>query len=557
MLRNSCSDTTRPSASTHSADRRRFLGRVGAATAALGIAGFPPVLHFSSSTAQAASAGADDARQRVNKAYQLRHKAALYQKNLSLPDHPSNGDDERYVGRIGSYCKALPHNQRGEVEPGAYNALLRALSTGAPADFERIPLGGMVRQTDPQAALAFELVGSDPHHLGIPAAPAFDSAEEAGEAVELYWQALTRDVPFAHYDTDPLVNAAADELTRLSDFRGPKSAGRVTPATLFRGAAAGDLTGPYISQFLWRDVPYPSTPIVQRIRTGAPGVDYLTGYADWLAIQNGAAAGPMQFDPTRRYVRNNRDLAEYVHRDFPYQLFLNAGLILLGFGTAALDKNNPYVRSQTQSGFSTFGGPHVLDLLARVANCALNATWFQKWLVHRRLRPEEFAGRLHNHRTGGADYPIHAEALNARALDEVFSRHGTYLLPSAFPEGCPTHPAYPAGHAAIAGACATVLKAFFDESFVIQNPSQASADGLSLEPYAGAELTVGGELDKLASNVALGRDAAGVHWRSDGMEGLRLGEAVAVSVLRDLRGCFNEPFEGFALTRFDGTAVTV
>src|SRR5262249_446464 len=33
-------------------------------------------------------------------------------------------------------------------------------------------------------------------------------------------------------------------------------------------------------------------------------------------------------------------------------------------------------------------------------------------------------------------------------------------------------------------------------------------------PYTGAALTVGGELNKLASNIALGRDAAGVHYRS-------------------------------------------
>jgi hypothetical protein len=84
--------------------------------------------------------------------------------------------------------------------------------------------------------------------------------------------------------------------------------------------------------------------------------------------------------------------------------------------------------------------------------------------------------------------------------------------------GLPTHPAYPAGLAAIAGACATVLKAFFSESFIISNPVVASADGLSLIPYKGTDLTVGGKLNKLASNIALGRNTAGVHWRSDGIK---------------------------------------
>ena len=142
-------------------------------------------------------------------------------------------------------------------------------------------------------------------------------------------------------------------------------------------------------------------------------------------------------------------------------------------------------------------------------------------------------------------------------MSAVFSAKGTYLLPMAYAEGCPAHPAYPAGHAAFIGACVTVLKAFFKESFVIPAPVVAGADGLSVTPYAGPDLAVGGELNKLAANVALGRDTAGVHWRSDGIEGLNLGEAVAIGVLEDLRGTYTEEFGGFSLTKFDGTTVTV
>ena len=110
---------------------------------------------------------------------------------------------------------------------------------------------------------------------------------------------------------------------------------------------------------------------------------------------------------------------------------------------------------------------------------------------------------------------------------------------------------------AIAGACVTVLKAFSKEAFVLPNPVVASADGLSLLPYKGAELTVGGELNKLAANIALGRNAAGVHWRSEGIEGLKLGEAVAIGILTDLRATYTEDFGGFSFTKFDGMAITV
>ena len=121
----------------------------------------------------------------------------------------------------------------------------------------------------------------------------------------------------------------------------------------------------------------------------------------------------------------------------------------------------------------------------------------------------------------------------------------------------PTHPSYPAGHATVAGACATVLKAFFNETFVIPNPVVTSADGLLLLPYEGPGLTVGSELDKLTSNFAIGRNAAGVHWRSDSIKGLKLGEAVAIGILTEMRSTYNEKFGGFSLTKFDGMAITI
>jgi membrane-associated phospholipid phosphatase len=224
---------------------------------------------------------------------------------------------------------------------------------------------------------------------------------------------------------------------------------------------------------------------------------------------------------------------------------------------APLDAGNPYLGSLTQDGFPTFGGPHILHLVGIVGNLALKAAWFQKWLVHRRLRPEEFAGRIHNNKIGAASYPINSEILDSDAVDEVFAKYGTYLLPQAYPEGCPTHTAYPSGHASFAGACTTVLKAFFDESFVIPNPVEVSADGLSLDPYTGPDLTVGNELNKLASNIGFGRDFAGLHWRSDIIEGLKLGEQVSILALAEMRLTFNEDFNGFSLTKFDGTQITI
>jgi hypothetical protein len=373
---------------------------------------------------------------------------------------------------------------------------------------------------------------------------------------ELYWHALARDISFAEYDSNPWIQKAAEDLSRQSGFKGPREGERVTPATLFRGASAGDLTGPYISQFLWKTLPFTPIKVEQKIRTAVPGLDYMTSFDEWLRIQNGAIAGVNRFDDQPRYICNGRDLGEYVHRDFTYQAFLGACLAALKMGTLP-DGGNPYKHSRTQSGFTTFGQPYLLYLIAVVTQVALKACWYQKWIVHRRLRPEEYGGRVESHLQKMVEYPLHGDLFASAALEEMRRRHGTALLPQAYPEGCPTHPSYPAGHAVIAGACVTALKACLDESHEIPEPVVASPDGLALEPYRGGALTVGGELDKLASNIAMGRDFAGLHWRSDGHQGLQLGEAVAIAVLEEMRLTGNELFAGFSLRRFDGSRVSV
>lgn len=115
----------------------------------------------------------------------------------------------------------------------------------------------------------------------------------------------------------------------------------------------------------------------------------------------------------------------------------------------------------------------------------------------------------------------------------------------------------PLGHATGSGACVTILKAFFDESKTIENPLQPSADGLSLVPYSGTDLTVGGELNKLAGNIAIFRNAAGVHWRSDYTESLPFGEAIAIRLLQEMSLGFNDDDAFFELTKLDGRKIRI
>ena len=375
--------------------------------------------------------------------------------------------------------------------------------------------------------------------------------------MELYWHALARDVPFAEYDSSPLIARAAEDLSRLSAFRGPKERGRVNARTIFRGNTPGDLAGPYISQLLWKDVPFTPIRVEQKLRIAVPGVEYMTGFDNWLACQNGALTEVNRFDPRPHYIRTGRDLGEYVHRDFTYQAFLGACLILFKMG-ALPDGANPYRYSRTQSGLHHF----------RLAFPLLHARRGHPGGAHGVLvsevdGPPPPAARGIRRPVGGP--PPGRRPLSPARRSPGLRRPGgdprqARLRPAAdglSGQGCPAHPSYPAGHAVIGGACVTVLKAFFDESYVVPEPVVPAPDGLSLVRYQGPPLTLGGELDKLAANIALGRDFAGIHWRSDSSQGLALGEELAIEVLQEMKLTGNELFQGFSFQRFDGVRVTI
>ncbi|MGB8582960.1 MAG: vanadium-dependent haloperoxidase [Candidatus Sulfotelmatobacter sp.] len=539
--------------------RRKFLSQSSAAAA---LAGYVPLLRVALPTAAYAEQATTTSKgRRTTDCVKIRKNVASANAAMAVPANCPNGDEDLYTAKIGSYHKGLPHDEIGEVDPRAYRTLTHALESGRPADFEKIPLGGNIKLSNPQGGLAFDLEACDSHQTFMATPPELASAWRAGEMVENYWMALLRDINFADYPTSATATAAITELNKLSDFRGSKQKNRITSQTLFRGCTAGDLIGPYVSQFLVQPFKFGALNVNQQYSTYQPGLDYIADSSSWLSVQNGQ--GPFEentLDSKPRYIRNGRDLCAYVHLDGPYQAYLAAAQWMMQ-NDVPLNVGNPYEKSLTQEGFQTFGGPHVLSLLAEVSNRALKAVWFHKWYVHRTLRPEAYGGLVHWTMNGARQYPLHPDVLNSQAVAGVFSKHGTYLLPLAYPEGCPQHPSYGQGHAAIAGACVTILKAFFStDTVTFFNPVEASSDGLSLVPYKGPDawrMSVTNELHKLAGNIGMARNMAGIHWRSDYDQALLLGEAVALSLLRDQRATFNEVFDGFSFTSFNGTALTV
>lgn len=453
----------------------------------------------------------------------------------------------------------------------------------------------------------------------------------------------------------------------LRSFEAAPDGATPPPANFRMAPAAAPATGsPTVAGLTAKDgfIAYGQQLINQRILPQRNRKDYLADWASWIDAQNGAnladQAGEDDFGfvddndkdalaPFGRFIHSPRDLATFVHFDALYQAYHNAMLIMLRQGVPT-DIGLPEGSGHpTRSAFATFGDPHILTLLPEVATRALKAVRRQKFQTHLRARPEALGGvlslashpaekcRLCN-ALGPAETML--DELNGTSLPEWTRHHNRFvnksadvddtmkcwisddinlLLSQAFREGSPVHGSYGAGHATVAGACTTILKAFFemydiDESLTtnrgnvtLRNLIQMAPEALFNNPkdlrdfigdyfitddlsmpeqqcvneegdlatipaqsyeggaltewnssngYAGETLTVEGELDKLAANVSIGRNFAGVHFSTDYYESLRMGERIAVGMLQEQMLTYREPVS-MRFTSFDGDKVMI
>lgn len=527
----------------------------------------------------------------------------------------------------------------------------------------------------PLAGASTEFLGPDPKTLEMLPAPGCRSFTAMAEMVELYWMALLRDAPLLAFQTNRtppgtgcanltahntqlgynLNNRANDALSAVNrmfdiairqdtDFGRLRAPLDVAPGagganinlqTLFRSGLHDEEFGPLVSQFFIRPIGFGTQTIDQKQVPYIAKRDFLTSHGDWLLAQNtgkdkygrdygscnnysdqlhrGASYYPAG-NPVR-YIATMRDIARFVNRDALHQAYFNAALFLLGVG-APLDEGNPYRgnRYSRELAFATLGGPDLLTLVSEVASRALKVVWRQKWLVHRRCRPEVMGGliqmQLNGLGTKKRNYGLPTNVSGTPdfkaklddTLDEVKAHNaalnggtakGTLFLPMAFSAGSPNHPAYGAGHATVAGACVTVLKAWFDEDELLKtvfdnanrsastaktSPSDPPGGTLTLlqpgyrkkgtdledfcdpQEYTGDDadrITVGGELNKIASNVAMGRSMGGVHWRTDNTRSLRLGEEIAIEILRKRTAEYAERPVSFTFRSFDRQRVHI
>lgn len=494
------------------------------------------------------------------------------------------------------------------------------------------------------AGSTYELIGYDAQAVTMPPPPDLRSPEFAAEISELYWMALLRDVPTSQFSnigreswnrrmrrsntkesrqryasTLNIIGQAIEDLSStawasktLYDLSQPerkRRRGKVSVQTVFRGITPGDDVGPYLSQFLLVGtvglgegnhqsdgfIQYGAMRMDQRVRVAEPGRDYMTTWRAFIDVQNGADVRKREKynqggkGNLFRFITTPRDLATYVHYDALYQAYLNACIILLDIG-APFDKGLPFQdedRIDKQQGFATFGGPHILTLVTEVATRALKAVRFQKYNVHRRLRPEAACGlidRFHQDKKNPVFHPViplydslssdllqkigyKNDFLNATLEDNGVPRSedlqgkrkkSTLLLPMAYAEGSPMHPSYGAGHAVVAGACVTILKGFFDHKYELPFAYVPSDDGMQLNEvqHLDDKLTVEWELNKLCSNISIGRNWAGVHYFSDYYESILLGEKIALGILEEQKLTYHEKFS-MTVPLFDGFEIEI
>lgn len=449
--------------------------------------------------------------------------------------------------------------------------------------------------------------------VDLPPHPCIGSHELTAEMAEVYAQALLRDLPFAAMQENICSGASDAERRRIdamvtqlnqltwfgtTDPTRHRQRGPASRQTVFRGLTPGDSIGPYLSQFLLvgnrrlddqssggslpKDgrLHFGAISIDQRVRHATPGDDHMTEWEEWLDIQNGADLRNLEsYQPTadpdtpaRRFLTTPRDLATHVHQDALYEPYLNACLLLLSYeATRAPRTSVPKLRE------GTIDGPRLLSLITEVATEALQTVRFQKFSTHRRARPEAIAARIEKASQLSPRIPglqsmvetLHSigilEGIKSRTEELNGTDRGTYLLPMAFCEGSPMHPGYGSSHATVAGACVTLLKAFFDPSQPLDagagGPGRAyvaNRDGSTLlavdvEDSQGeaTQLTVGGELDKLASNLSAGRSWAGLQTFSDSFESIRLGESIALDLIARKKESFGPAFS-CTIPLFDG-----
>lgn len=382
---------------------------------------------------------------------------------------------------------------------------------------EEVEMVNNSKQVDPMMSL---MILDKNNLIPISEAPTLSSDEMADEMIELYIASLIRDIPFTKLD--------------------PKYK---------------NILYNQVSQFLYTDITNGYVKTAQLYSQHDNPKDYGDTRDKMMQIQQNKleTVGKCHLG----FIYNGRSLAEAVNKDAVYQLFYQAANIMMGMG---IKPNSGFHTLKNSAYFGLANGAvSSLCLIADVTAEALKQCWYYKWLVCRKLRPENVSIWVDNVKSGLTPniYGLSNKLLNADVLKEIYDKQGNYLLSSSYNNSAPLHPSYPSGHACIAGACGTMLKILFNTNVPWTNAMVISDDGKTLRIISGST-TVDDELNKLIADMGYGRAWAGIHYRSDLDMGYHLGEKVAIKYFKEkVKPSLPIPVQTITIKSYFGNMITI
>jgi hypothetical protein len=161
----------------HETSRRKFLGQVGAALAGgavLGRAAIASGQNYNPAIGDGISSPAKPPPKdpRVKQSLTMRTTAATLESQIPVPPHTTNGDEQLYPDKSGTYSKGILQDGIGLVNRAAFQSFRNAINSGTFQAFENVITGGPRTQNGPLGGRAFALEGSDPVQFGNATSPA-------------------------------------------------------------------------------------------------------------------------------------------------------------------------------------------------------------------------------------------------------------------------------------------------------------------------------------------------------------------------------------------------
>jgi membrane-associated phospholipid phosphatase len=503
----------------------------------------------------------------------------MVQGDLNIPQY-RGVYSKGFVGHTG------PNGIPVGPNPALYSRFIEAMKTRNQTLLNQV-YDSSSKLVDAHCVFDIELEGKYKSSFVIPPAPSITSLTAAAEILEVYVMALLRNYNFhildpecIFYDNIPTeAKTYRDTLIGYLNLPGIKghlpyqefdSNNNITKDTLFRGIARGDLIGPYVSQFFYYETAignlkleqkYQCLDLSENIVPDISNSKYHFGKTEqyFNEIWNGGLKSSALQTKTK-YMTTILDLAMYINRDQIWEaIFVTASLFLsrgipIGFHTKK--------RSPGFARFVNLGPVDLYNLMTKATKLAMNSTWVWKW-SQLRPRPEEMAYQIHlakTHNDSTVNFP--EELLNNPILQEIAKyNNGKYLMPLGYSQGSPFHPSYPGGHATIAAAMVTIMKAWFNcDCLIPAVVPDMTGDNLVMYKLKNNDdiqyLRIEDELEKIVTNCSHSRNMAGIHYRSDTEVGISIGEQAAISVLEDEVNKYSDEI-AFRFRKRSGEVVTI